>query len=99
MNSSATSAELALGLVVEVEALALGEDPVADLEDLGVGVGPLGRDADQVGGADRAAGDALALKQRADRLQAVAVQRGPLEFLGRRCRRPSSRASSLSTWR
>ena len=34
---------LAFGLVVEVEALALGEDPVADLEDLGVGVGPLGR--------------------------------------------------------
>ena len=73
---------LALGLVLEVEALALGEDPVADLEDLGVGVGPLDRDADQVGGADRAAGDALALEQRADRLQPVAVQRRALEFLG-----------------
>ncbi len=30
--------EVAFGLVVEVEALALGEDAVADLEDLGVGV-------------------------------------------------------------
>ena len=67
-----------LAAVVEVEALALGEDSVADLEDLGVGVGPLGRDADQVGGADRAAGDALSLEQRADRLQAVAVQRRAL---------------------
>ena len=81
MNSSATSAGLALGLVVEVEALALGEDAVADLEDLGVGVGALDRDADQVGGADRAAGDPLALEQRADRLQPVAVQRRALELL------------------
>ena len=84
MNSSATSAELAFGLVVEVEALALGEDAVADLEDLGVGVGALGGDPDQVGGADRAAGDPLALEQRLDRLQAVAVQRGALELLRRR---------------
>ena len=45
---------LALALVLEVEALALGEDPVADLEDLGVGVGALDRDPDQVGGPDRA---------------------------------------------
>ncbi len=67
--------EVALGLVVEVEALALGEDAVADLEDLGVGVGALGGDADQVGGADRAAGDPLALEQRPDRLQPVAVER------------------------
>ncbi len=65
--------QVALGLVVEVEALALGEDAVADLEDLGVGVGPLNGDADQVGGADRAAGDALALEQRADCLEAIAV--------------------------
>ena len=76
---------VAFGLVLEVEALARGEDAVADLEDLGVGVGPLDRDPDQVGGADRAAGDPLALEQRADRLQPVAVQGGPLEFL-RRCR-------------
>ena len=74
---------LALGLVVEVEALALGEDAVADLEDLGVGVGALDSDADQVGGADRAAGDALALEQRADRLQPVAVQGGTLELMRR----------------
>src|SRR5262249_37423991 len=74
---------LALALVLEVEALALGEDPVADLEDLGVGVGALDRDPDQVGGADRAAGDPLALEQRGDRLEAVAVPGRPLEFLGR----------------
>ena len=80
MNSSATSARLAFGLVVEVEALPLGEDAVAHLEDLGVGVGPLGGDADQVGGADRAAGDPLALEQRLDRLEAVAVQRRALEL-------------------
>jgi hypothetical protein len=73
---------LAFGLVLEVEALALGEDPVADLEHLGVGVGTLGRDADQVRGPDRAAGDPLALEQRPDRLQPVAVDRGALEFLG-----------------
>ena len=72
---------LALGLVLEVEALPLGEDPVADLEDLGVGVGALDRDPDQVGGADRAAGDPLALEQRADRLQPVAVERRALEVL------------------
>ena len=90
---------LALGLVLEVEALALGEDPVADLEDLGVGVGALDRDPDQVGGADRAAGDPLALEQRADRLQAVAVQRGALELLGRRRPPPSSPAPRASTWR
>ena len=76
--------EVAFALVVEVEGLALGEDAVADLEDLGVGVGTLGGDADQVGGPDRAAGDALALEQRADRFEAVAVERGALEFLGRR---------------
>ncbi len=84
MNSSATSASVAFALVLEVEALALGEDAVADLEDLGVGVGALDRDADQVGGPDRAAGDALALEQRADRFQAVAVERRALEFLGLR---------------
>ena len=82
MNSSATSASSRSACVVEVEALALGEDAVADLEDLGVGVGALDRDADQVGGADRATGDALALEQRADRLQPVAMDRRALEFLG-----------------
>ena len=73
--------DVAFAFVVEVEALALGEDAVADLEDLGVGVGALDRDADQVRGPDRAAGDALALEQRADRFQPVAVERRPLEFL------------------
>ena len=90
--------QLALALVLEVEALALGEDPVADLEDLGVGVGALDRDPDQVGGADRAAGDPLALEQRADRLEAVAVDRRPLEFLGRGGASIFS-SSSSSTWR
>ncbi len=84
--------QVAFGLVVEVEALALGEDPVAHLEDLGVGVGALGGDADQVGGADRAAGDALALEQRLDRLQPVAVQGGALELARCRRRPPSSPA-------
>jgi hypothetical protein len=74
--------QLALALVLEVEALPLGEDAVADLEHLGVGVGPLDRDPDQVGGADRPARDLLALEERADRLQPVAVDRRPLEILG-----------------
>jgi hypothetical protein len=69
-------------LVVEVEALTLGEDPVADLEHLGVGVRPLGGDPDQVCGPDRSAGDPLALEQRADRLQPVTVDRGALELAG-----------------
>ena len=78
MNSSATSATSRSPVVVEVEALALSEDAVAHLEDLGVGVGALRRDTDQIGRADRAAGDPLALEKRADRLEAIAVQRGAL---------------------
>ena len=74
--------QAALALVVEVKALALGEDPVADLEDLRVGVGALDRDADQVRGADRAAGDLLALEQRADGPQPVAVEGGPFVVMG-----------------
>ena len=42
----------ALALVGEVEAVALGEDAVADLEDLRVRLGALDRDGDQVGGVE-----------------------------------------------
>ena len=90
--------EPALALVVEVEALALGEDPVADLEDLRVGVGALDGDADQVGGADRAAGDLLALEQRPDRPQPVAVEGGPLVVVGLAAAVILA-SSSRSTWR
>ena len=63
---------VALGRVGEVEAVALGEDPVADLEDLRVGLGALDRDSDQVGVVERLAGDAAALHQRAHGLEPVA---------------------------
>ncbi len=99
MNSSVDLGEVAFAFVVEVEALALGEDAVADLEDLGVGVGALDRDADQVGGADRAAGDALALEQRADRFQPVAVDRRALEFLAAAAASAIFASCSFSTWR
>ena len=76
---------VALGGVLEVEALAVGEHAVAHLEDLRVGVGPLGRHRDRVERADRLVRDALALEQRAHRLQLVAVLGGLLELLlGRR---------------
>ena len=74
--------DVALALVVEVEALALGEDAVADLEDLRVGVGPLDRYPDQVSGAHLLTRDALALHQRLDGGEPVAEERGPLELLG-----------------
>ena len=95
MNSSATSAGGALGLVREVERLPVGEDAVADLEHLGVGVAPVERDGDRVEGADDAARHALALEQRAHGLQAVALQRGLLELLrgGRGIMRCSSSRS------
>ncbi len=72
---------VALARVREVEAVALGEDPVAHLEDLRVGVGALDGDPDQIGALGRLRGDAAALHQRPDRLQAVAVDRRPLELL------------------
>src|SRR5581483_2076762 len=74
----------ALGRVHEVEAVAGGQDAVADLEDLGVGVGALDGDADQVRRLERLAGDPLALHQAPHRLQAVAQHRRPLELLRRR---------------
>ena len=73
---------VALALVGEVEAVALGEHPVADLEHLRVGLGALDRDRDQVGGVERLAGDAAALHQRAHRLEPVAEDRRALELLG-----------------
>ena len=86
MNSSATSGEIALGLVREVEGLAVGEHPVAHLEDLRVGLGAVERDGDRVERADRLVGDALALQQRAHRAQAVALERRLLVLLGGRRR-------------
>ena len=97
MNSSATIAEALLGLVVEVEGLAVGEHAVADLEDLGVGLGAVDRDGDGVDGARALVGDPLALEQRAHGLQAVALERRLLEVLlaGAAVMR-SSRSRSIS---
>ena len=74
----------ALGLVGEVERLAVGEHAVAHLEDLRVGVAPVERDGDRVERADRLVGDALALEQRAHGAQPVALDRRLLELFGRR---------------
>ena len=71
-----------LARVLQVEGLPVGEHPVADLEYLGVGLGPVDRHGDRVERADRAARHPLALEQRADRLQPVALQRGALVLLG-----------------
>ena len=69
-------------LVVEVEALAVAEDAVADLEDLRVGLGARRRaTATASNGPDGLVGDPLALEQRADRLQPVALDRRLLEVL------------------
>ena len=81
MNSSATSPSSRCAGVLEVEALAVGQHAVADLEDLRVRVRALGRHGDRVEGPDRRVRDALALEQRAHRLQLVAVLRGLLELL------------------
>ena len=88
----------ALGLVVEVEALAVGQHPVADLEHLGVGLALVDRDRDRVERPDRLAGDALALEQRVHGPQPVALPRGILEpLLGRRlAHRPLERALDLA---
>ena len=75
---------VALGLVGEVEAVALGEHPVADLEHLRVGLRALDRDRDQVGRVERLAGDRAPLHQRAHRLEPVAEDGGALELLGGR---------------
>ena len=73
--------DVVLALVVEVEGLAVGEHAVADLEDLRVGLRPVDRDGDRVVGARAVVGDALALEQRAHRLQPVALDRRLLVVL------------------
>ncbi len=78
--------QLALGLVCEVEGLAVGEHAVAHLEDLRVGVAPVDRDGDGVERTDRLVRDPPALQQRAHRAQAVALERRLLELLRRRRR-------------
>ena len=70
-----------LGDVLEVERLAVGEHPVADLEDLGVGVGAVDGHRDGVERPDRLVGDPLALHDRLHRAQPVARQRGVLVVL------------------
>ena len=70
-----------LALVVEVERLAVAEDAVADLEDLRVGLGPLDGDGDRVVRPGALVGDPLALEQRPDGLQPVALERRPLVVL------------------
>ena len=75
-------AELAAGLVGEIEGLAVREHAVADLEDLRVGVDAVDGDGDRVERADGLVGDALALEQALDGPQAVALERGLLELLG-----------------
>jgi hypothetical protein len=70
-----------LAVVVEVERLAVAEHAVADLEDLRVRLGPLARHGHRVVGAGALVGDPLAFEQRADGLQAVAVERRRLVVL------------------
>ena len=72
-----------LGLVGEVERLAVGEHAVADLEDLGVGLAAFDRDGDRVERAHRLVGHPPALQQRAHRPQPVALERRLLELLRR----------------
>ena len=72
---------LLLALVVEVERLAVREHAVADLEDLRVGLQPVDGDGDRVERARAVARDALALEQRPDRLQPVALERRLLVVL------------------
>ena len=98
MNASATSAIPPPGGVVEVEALAVGQHAVADLEDLRVGLALGDRHRDRVERADGLVGHALALEQRADGPQPVALARGVLEALlgGAASRIDCSRARSIS---
>ena len=88
--------EVLLGRVVEVEGLAILEHPVADLEDLGVGLGALDRDGDGVVGARALVGDALALEQRAHRLQPVALERRPRSRARRRASTCAARGRARS---
>ena len=84
-------------LVVEVEALAIGQHAVAHLEHLGVGLALVHGDRDRVERSDRLVGDALALEQRVHGPQPVALARGVLEPLlgGRLAHRALERALDL----
>ena len=75
---------VALGGVLEVEGLAVGQHPLAHLEHLGVGVDVLRCDRHRVERPDRVVGHPLALQQRAHCLQLVAELRRRLELLVRR---------------
>ena len=76
---------VAARLVLQVEALAVGQHAVAHLEHLGVGRGVLGRHGDRIQRAHRLVGHALALQQRAHRPELVTQLRRRLELLvGRR---------------
>ena len=75
--------EVALGLVRQVERLAIGEHPVAHLEHLRVGLAAVHRDGNRVERPHRLVGHTPALHQRADRSQPVALERGLLELLSR----------------
>ena len=86
--------DAALGLVGEVEGLAVGEHAVAHLEDLRVGLAAVDRHRDRVERADRLVGHAPALQQRVHGAQAVALDRRLLELLGR-----GRRAHALSPGR
>ena len=82
--------ELGLGLVGEIEGLAIGEDPVAHLEDLCVRLATIGGDGHRVEAAHRLVRHPPALQHRAHRLQPVALERRLLELLRLR-RRPHPR--------
>ncbi len=73
--------DLAAGRVVEVEALAVREHAVADLEHLRVGLAVGHRHRDRVERPVRLVRDPLALEQRAHGAQPVALARGVLEAL------------------
>ena len=70
---------VALGAVVEIEA-GVRRTP-SNLEHLRVGIGAVDSDADQIRGTDHIAGDPLALHQRPDSGEPVAVGRRALELL------------------
>ena len=76
--------EVPLGLVCEVEGLAVREHAVAHLEDLRVRLAPVERHGDGIERADRLVRHAPALQQRMHRAQPVALERGLLELLGSR---------------
>ena len=62
--------------VVEVKALAVGEDPVADLEDLGVCLAARRRDGDKIDHAKRRSVEPVAIDRVLDRRDAVPVDGG-----------------------